>query len=508
MLTALSARLHELSQLTSRPEALDELLTGALHALHRVVPYDLAALYLLDGDVLRVRAAEGALVSPEVRRHTLRLARFPTIRRALSTRTPVALEDHDHATEGDPYDGVVDLPHGHSCMVVPLYSGPRALGIITLDRSHCAVYPRQSVDLAGVFGQIVSTALVFAEQATLLDRYRHRLREHAANVEADSADGLDAVQALRASVAPSMVAVVRQLEVAARSDAPILLLGETGVGKEVVSRAIHAWSPRAPGPFVKLSCAAIPDNLVESELFGHVRGAFSGAHKVRQGRFATADGGTLLLDELGEMPLPSQARLLRVLQEGTFEPVGSDRTVTVDVRVVAATNVALREAVAAGRFREDLYYRLAVFPVELPPLRERPEDVVPIATSWLQARAQSRGRGPWTLSAAAAEALTQAPWPGNVRQLVNTLERATILCASGALEVHHLGLATGAPGSRVVVSSDAAGPLPTFEEAETAYLKRLLAASGGKVYGPGGAAERAGLKPTTLQSKLKKRGLR
>ena len=504
MLKDLTEQLHDLSRLTSRPESIDALLTGALHALHSVVPYDLAALYQLDGEELRVRAADGRLLTPAVMRHRLALSRFPTIRRALANRRPVALDVHDHASEeGDPYDGLLDLPPGHSCMVVPLYAGERELGIITLDRTTCTVYPREKVDLAGVFGQIVSTALVFAEQAALLDRYRHRLKEHADNLENDQADGIDATQALESSVDPGMVALVQQLRVAAGSDAPILLLGETGVGKEVVARAVHTWSPRGPAPFVKLNCAAIPENLVESELFGHVRGAFSGAHKARLGRFATADGGTLLLDELGEMPMPSQARLLRVLQEGKFEPVGSDRTTTVDVRVIAATNANLEEAVKAGRFREDLYYRLAVFPVRIPPLRARPADVLSIANAWLAARTRTTSRGPWRLSLEADAALREYRWPGNVRELVNTLERATILQPQGVLQPAHLALLPG-------VAPPAPGPvgLMSFEENETAYFERLLAETDGRIYGEGGAAERAGLKPTTLQSKLRKRGLR
>jgi transcriptional regulator with GAF, ATPase, and Fis domain len=456
-----------------------------------------------------VRAAEGRLLSPAVQFYVLPLRRFPIIRRAMFTRRPVALDAHDHASEeGDPYDGVLDLPHGHSCMVVPLFADDRDLGIITLDRTTCSVYPRENIDVAGIFGQIVSTALVFAEQAALLDRYRHRLREHADNLESETTDGLDAAQALEASRDPAMRTLLAQLRMAAASDAPILLLGETGVGKEVISRAIHAWSPRAPGPFVKLNCAAIPENLVESELFGHVRGAFSGAHTARQGRFATADGGTLLLDELGEMPLASQARLLRVLQEGTFEPVGSDRTVKVDVRIIAATNVSLETAVREGRFREDLYYRLAVFPLEIPPLRRRPLDVLPIATAWLAARARSTGRGPWTLRPPAAAALETHPWPGNVRQLVNTLERATILQPRGPIGPEHLGLATDSAAPRGAAATMETPALPTYEQNEVTYLQRLLDATDGRIYGEGGAAELAELKPTTLQSKLKRRGLR
>jgi len=506
MLADVTARLHDLSLLTVHPEQLDALLTDVLHALHAVIPYDLAVLYQLHGDELRVRALEGVLSEARLRDHRLALADFPTIRRALSTRRPIALDDHDHTAEGDPYDGVLDLPAGHSCMVVPLVSGDRPLGIITLDRTVCAVYPRDRVELAGVFGQLVSTALVFAEQAALLDRYRHRLKARVDLLEAENHDGMNAVAALEASVAPAMRAIVQQLRVAATSDAPILLQGETGVGKEVVARAIHAWSPRSPAPFVKLNCAAIPRELVESELFGHVKGAFSGAHRARQGRFATADGGTLLLDELGEMPLPSQARLLRVLQEGTFEPVGSDRTMRVDVRVVAATNVGLQEAVRAGSFREDLYYRLAVFPVQVPPLRERRPDIVPIARGWLDHRAENSGRGPWSLSETAEAALSTAPWPGNVRQLVNMLERATILVPRGTLGPTDLGLAT-APERATPVSAPT-GPLPTFEQNEVRYLKALLDETEGRIYGPDGAAERADLKPTTLQSKLKRRGLK
>jgi transcriptional regulator with GAF, ATPase, and Fis domain len=254
---------------------------------------------------------------------------------------------------------------------------------------------------------------------------------------------------------------------------------------------------------VKLNCAAIPDNLVESELFGYVRGAFSGAVGDRPGRFLTANGGTLFLDEIGDMPLAAQAKLLRVLQEGTFEPVGSDRTVRVDVRVVVATHVDLPEAVRERRFREDLYFRVAVFPLRLAPLRERREDIAPLATHVLEDIAARRGLGPWTLSEDALAALTAGDWPGNVRQLVNTLERAAILRPRGTIGVEHLGLETGpAP-----LGAEPPG-FPSFEEAERAHLRAALERTRGKLYGKGGAAELLGLPPTTLQSKLRKLGLR
>ena len=192
---------------------------------------------------------------------------------------------------------------------------------------------------------------------------------------------------------------MRQARQVAGTSLPVLIQGETGVGKELLARALHEWSGRRDEGLITLNCAAIPDSLIESELFGHVKGAFTGAASSRAGRFLTANGGTLFLDEIGEMPLPAQAKLLRVLQEGTFQPVGSDRSIKVDVRIFAATNVDLEAAVEEGRFRQDLYYRLDVFPLEIPPLRERPEDIAPIAVLVLEAIARRTGRGPWTLPA-------------------------------------------------------------------------------------------------------------
>jgi transcriptional regulator with GAF, ATPase, and Fis domain len=306
----------------------------------------------------------------------------------------------------------------------------------------------------------------------------------------------------------------------------VLITGETGSGKEVLANAIHAWSPRGDEPFVTLNCAAIPENLVESELFGYVRGAFSGATADRAGRFLAAHGGTLFLDEIGDMPLSVQAKLLRVLQqEGAFEPVGADRTVRVDVRIIAATHVDLEAAVAARRLREDLYFRIAVFPLRVPPLRERPEDLPILAQALLDELAARRGRGPWTLTPAAIGMLARHPWPGNVRQLVNVLERAVILQPAGELDVAHVdpgsgaglaGLAgaaapagAGAPGVGIGTGIGAGiEPFEKLDDHERRYLRRVLEHTGGKIYGPGGAAELLGLPPTTLQSKLRRYGLR
>lgn len=478
-------------------------LERALASLGSLVPYDLAAVLRLRDERLVVEVAAGPLASPEVRGHTLELSRFPTIRRAMELRQPIPLEEHHHdSEEGDPYDGVLDLPHGHSCMVVPLFAGDASLGVITLDRTSCGVYPDAQVALAGVIGQLVALAIRFADQAELLDRYRHQLREEKRLlVEETGADA--ATRRLEASVSAGMQEVARLARQVAVTDLPVLVRGETGTGKEVVCQAIHTWSTRRERPYVKLNCAAIPEQLVESELFGHVKGAFSGAERARDGRFLTANGGTLLLDEIGELPLPAQAKLLRVLQEGTFEPVGSDETIKVDVRVLAATHVDLHQAVRDGRFRQDLLYRLDVFPLTLPALRQRTEEIAPIARSFLAREHRRTRRGPWNLPEATLSALRSRPWRGNVRELLNALERATILVPSGSICPGDLGVFgddVSAEPSEVQVGR--------WEDNERRYFERLLAATEGKVSGPGGAAELAGLKPTTLRSKLVKFGLK
>jgi transcriptional regulator with GAF, ATPase, and Fis domain len=483
-----------------------EVLEQALISLRSLMPYDLAAVLRLRGDELVVEAAAGPLASDLVRSHRLSLAKFPTIRRALELRHPIPLEEHHHdSEEGDPYDGILDLPHGHSCMVVPLFSGGENLGVITLDRTSCGVYPDGQVELAGVVGQLVALALRFADQAELLDRYRLRLKEeNRLLVEETGADA--ATRRLESSVSPGMRELAQLARQVAVTDLPVLVQGETGTGKEVVCQALHTWSDRREGPYIKLNCAAIPEALVESELFGHVKGAFSGADRSRDGRFVTANGGTLLLDEIGELPLSAQAKLLRVLQEGQFEPVGSDETISVDVRVLAATNVDLHAAVADGRFRQDLMYRLAVFPLTLPPLRSRAEEIAPIAESFLHSEHRRSRRGPWSLPEATLEVMRAAPWAGNVRELLNALERATIVVRAGPLSPRDLGL--GATELVRTVPTPVVAHDLTWEANERAYLEQLLDGSDGRLYGSGGAAERAGLKPTTLRSKLVRFGLR
>jgi transcriptional regulator with GAF, ATPase, and Fis domain len=307
---------------------------------------------------------------------------------------------------------------------------------------------------------------------------------------------------------PALQKVLRQVEMVAPTDASVLVLGESGVGKELVARAVHARSARSAGPLIRVNGGAVPRELFESEFFGHARGAFTGATRDRAGRFALADGGTLFLDEVGEIPLDQQVKLLRVLQEGTFERVGDGRTRKADVRLVAATNRDLAEEVARGRFRPDLYYRLSVFPIEVPPLRERREDVPALAEHFVRLAARRLGLRTPPLGAAQAELLARYDWPGNVRELQHVIERAVILGRGRALELGELvsPRTESTPGER---TDD--GPLPTLSDLkrrEKQVIAAALERSGGKVSGPGGAAELLGVKPTTLESKLRALGLR
>jgi transcriptional regulator with GAF, ATPase, and Fis domain len=304
-------------------------------------------------------------------------------------------------------------------------------------------------------------------------------------------------------------AVTARIALVAPTPAAVLITGESGTGKELVAREIHRASDRAQGPQVRVNCAAIPAELFESEFFGHVKGSFTGATSDRQGRFAAADDGTLFLDEIGEIPLALQGKLLRVLQEGTFERVGEERTRHVDVRIVAATNRDLAVEVAAGRFRADLYYRLNVVPIQVPPLRERREDIAAIAHHLLAVLAGRFGRPVPQLSRADLQRLEAYAWPGNIRELSNVLERALITGRDGRLAID----LPAAPARPAVAKSAVSAPADLLTERdliaiEKANLQLALTRAEGRIFGAGGAAELLGLKPTTLLSRLKRHGLR
>ncbi|MBV8525138.1 MAG: sigma 54-interacting transcriptional regulator [Acetobacteraceae bacterium] len=293
--------------------------------------------------------------------------------------------------------------------------------------------------------------------------------------------------------------VLAQVALVAPTDATVLLTGETGTGKEVLAQAIHELSPRRNRNLVKVNCAAIPAGLLESELFGHEKGAFTGALMQKKGRFELADGGTLFLDEIGDIPLELQAKLLRVLQEQEFERLGSTRTIHVNVRIVAATHRNLAEMIREGKFREDLFYRLNVFPVAIPALRERREDIPPLVNYFVSKLSRPMSRQIKTIPPRTMELLTNHPWRGNVRELANFLERAVVLSLGHELKVPALEF--------MACDSPEVTSMSTFVQAERTAIMDALKAASGKIAGRGGAAERLGLKRTTLQNKMQKLGI-
>jgi formate hydrogenlyase transcriptional activator len=322
---------------------------------------------------------------------------------------------------------------------------------------------------------------------------------------------------------PPLLELLNQLEIVAPTDSTILIHGETGTGKELIARAVHDRSARKSRPLVKVNCGAISAGLVESELFGHVKGAFTGAIERRVGRFELADGGTLFLDEVSELPLDTQVKLLRVLQEQEFEPVGSSRAVRVDVRIIAATNRPLEEAVRASRFRQDLFYRLNVFPLNVPPLRERLTDIPQLVMFFLSRFAKRFGKKIDSVSQESLQMLARYPWPGNVRELQNIIERAVVLCQGNVLVLGRNFLPTleqseattalksrAASASPMPVSPPALGNAPppsTLEEVERCHILEVLAQTGWTIDGPNGAARLLSLHPNTLRSRMKKLGI-
>ena len=280
----------------------------------------------------------------------------------------------------------------------------------------------------------------------------------------------------------------------------MLLLGETGTGKEVLAQAIHEASARNNRPMVKVNCAALPATLIESELFGREKGAFTGALARQAGRFEIADGSTIFLDEVGELPLELQLKLLRVLQEGEFERVGSTKTIKVDARVIAATNRPLAQAVAEGKFRQDLYYRLDVFPIEVPPLRDRLEDIPFPSWIFVKEFSNSMGKPIEEIAETSMAALIDYPWPGNIRELRNVIERAMILSRGPMLQIK-LGHTTSRPQPAKNT------PVATLEGAERSHILQALERCGWRIRGLNGAAEQLDIKPTTLESRMKKLGI-
>jgi formate hydrogenlyase transcriptional activator len=397
-----------------------------------------------------------------------------------------------------------------SFALFPIVAGGQLLGAVSFGTTRRErPWPPSVVDRFRLIGEIFAGALLRRE-------HERRLRDTLAEVEAlrerlqSENDYLRAVTLGAEGFediigeSPALQSVLFEVEQVAPADSTVLLLGETGTGKELIAKAIHARSRRCDRTLVKVNCAALPPTLIESELFGHEKGAFTGAVSRKIGRFELADSGTLFLDEIGELPLALQTKLLRVLQEKEFERVGSSVTQKVDVRVIAASNRNLAEAVREGTFRSDLYYRLRVFPIELPPLRARKEDVPLLVWHFLEQLTRTIGKQIERVPAATMARLIAYDWPGNIRELRNVLERALVLSSGPVLRLDVLGESFQA----AVPSNTAGGSARALEDVEREHILRTLEACDWRVKGQGNAAAQLKLHPNTLQSRMKKLGIR
>ncbi|AHG91213.1 sigma-54 factor interaction domain-containing protein [Gemmatirosa kalamazoonensis] len=392
------------------------------------------------------------------------------------------------------------------CLAAPLGDGDGPTGVFALASRARGRFDDAAAALAAAMAAPLGTALA----GDL------RLQEFARLREALEADRAALLQRLdRVAVVDSIVGadsglrhVIARVDQVAPTDAPVLLFGETGSGKEVVARAIHQRSRRASGPIVRVNCGALPAGLLDSELFGHERGSFTGAVSARKGWFERADGGTLFLDEVAELPLDAQVRLLRILQDGTFERVGGQRSLNVDVRIVAATHRDLADMVRRGSFREDLWYRISVFPIDIPPLRARPQDVAALASHFAARAGVRLGGAPLALAPEDVALLARYDWPGNVRELAAVVERAAILGDGRRLRIDlALGRADGT-GTR---ERGAALPVPEdiapLDEAIRRHVVSALRATGGRIEGKDGAAMLLGINPHTLRARMRKLGI-
>ncbi|WP_369958489.1 nitric oxide reductase transcriptional regulator NorR [Pseudomonas benzenivorans] len=427
LLTALIPLVADLSR--ELPEA--ERYRRLLEALRQLLPCDAVALLRLDGEVLVPLAVEG--LSADTLGRRFKLAEHPRLKALLERRGPTRFAADCGLP--DPYDGLVEGHQGqlevHDCLGCPLYLQDRPWGLLTLDALDPARFGSVDLDSLAAFASLAAATVMASERINgLLRRVEdeHRLAE----VYKQAADQHPARELVGQSAAHKRL--LQEIALVGDSELTVLIGGETGVGKELVAEAIHAASPRAQRPLISLNCAALPDTLVESELFGHVRGAFSGALSERSGKFELADGGSLFLDEVGELPLAVQAKLLRVLQSGQLQRVGSDREHRVNVRVLAATNRDLAEEVRAGRFRADLYHRLSVYPLRVPALRERGRDVLLLAGYFLEENRARLGLRSLRLGGDAQKALLAHDWPGNVRELEHLIGRAALKALSACAE--------------------------------------------------------------------------
>ncbi|MDH2897945.1 formate hydrogenlyase transcriptional activator FlhA [Rahnella variigena] len=392
--------------------------------------------------------------------------------------------------------------------ILPLRFGHKTLGVLKLAQCQPDNFNTANLhvlqQIAERIAIAVDNALAYQEIKSLKEKLQHENLYLTEQINSNNPDFSDIV-----GRSPSMSAVLKQVEIVAKSDCSVLILGETGTGKELIARAIHNLGDRRDQRMVKMNCAAMPAGLMESDLFGHEKGSFTGATAQRMGRFELADKGTLFLDEVGEIPIELQPKLLRILQEQEFERVGGNKLISVDVRMIAATNRDLRQMVADKEFRSDLYYRLNVFPIVIPPLRERPEDIPQLVKFLTYKIAKRMKRTIDSIPAETLRLLSRMPWPGNVRELENVIERAVLLTRGTVLDLQLPELNYPLPMTPVVTPSvRESAPAPQLsEDDERARILQVLKETNGVVAGPRGAAQRLGLKRTTLLSRMKKLGI-
>ena len=493
--------MHALFDITDA--LVSDLTTGELFStiserLRAVISHDLASLTLLDKEtgklhIAGVHSPLGHQVKIDGKDRSFPAEGLPNAE-AMNTGRPVVTCGVDFERFPSPiYRKHIDLFSAPGCWI-PLIGRSGTFGTMAVNREAEAPFTENEVDLLVHVSRQLALAIENSIAYRELAEVKDRLATEAVYIEEETRFEQNASGMVGES--PAFQEVLRNIRIVAPTDATVLVEGETGTGKELIAQAIHALSKRSKQPFIKVNCAAIPATLLESELFGHEKGSFTGAFAQKIGRFELAHNGTLFLDEIGEMPLELQSKLLRAIQEQELERIGGNRTIHVDIRIIAATNRNLKQMVEEGKFRSDLYYRLHVFPLDVPSLRERREDIPLLTRYFVKKHAQRMGRNIETIPTSDLQALTKYDWPGNIRELQNLLERSVILTQGTSL---HLEIEEfqGKPDSFC-------GNSEAPETSERDRIIKALEEANGKVGGANGAAARLGLRRTTLQSRMRK----